>query len=136
MASVQVTSQINIDLNQVLDGVAQLETAELERFVEQVNFILAKRKSSSLPQHEAELLQQIHQGLPDHIQQRYNDLQAKQQAETITAEEHQMLLTLVDTVEQADVDRLQHLIELAQLRQVSLPDLMRQLDIEIPPVYA
>ncbi|MFG6099811.1 STAS/SEC14 domain-containing protein [Leptothoe sp. ISB3NOV94-8A] len=136
MTSVQVTSQINIDLDQLLAGVAQLETPDLERFTEQVTQLLAQRRVSSLPVQETELLQQINQGLPPEIQQRYDQLQAKLQAETISIDEHQNLLTLIDTVEQADAKRLEALMTLAQLRQVSLPDLMAQLDIEPPPVHA
>ena len=136
MTSVQVTSQINIDLDQLLAGVAQLETADLERFTEQVSQLLAQRKVSSLPAQETELLLQINQGLPPETQQRYDQLQAKLQAETISPEAHQDLLTLIDTVEQADAKRLEALMSLAQLRQVSLPDIMAQLDIQPPPVHA
>lgn len=122
-----------VQLNQLLSGVAQLETADLERFAEQVNFLLARRKTPSLPQSEAELLQQINRGLPEATQCRYDELRAKIRAESITPEEHQEFLFLVDMVEQADAERLQHLIELSQLRQVPLPLLMHQLGIH-PPV--
>lgn len=80
--------------------------------------------------------QQIDWGLPEDTQSRYNELRAKLQAETITPDEHQELLSLVDTVEQADADRLQSLIELAQLRQLSLTDLMSQLGIRPPSLHA
>lgn len=133
MASVQVTSQINIDLDQLLNAVAQLETAELERFADQVNLILSQRKT--IHQTEAQLLQRIHQPLSDTTQQRYNQLSEKLRAETISSDEHQELLSLVDVVEQADVDRLQCLIDLAQLRQVPLNDLMNQLGIHPPSVH-
>lgn len=136
MTSVQVTSQINIDLDHLLAGVAQLETPDLERFTEQVSQLLAQRKVSSLPAQETELLLQINQGLSPETQQRYDQLQAKLQAETISAAEYQDLLTLIDTVEQADAKRLEALMNLAQLRQVFLPDLMAQLGIQPPPVYA
>lgn len=136
MTSVQVTSQININLDQLLAGVAQLETPDLERFTEQVSQLLAQRKVSSLPAQEAELLLQINQGLSQETQQSYDQLQAKLQAETISPEEHQELLTLIDTVEKTDAKRLEALMTLAQLRQVSLPDLMVQLDIQPPPVHA
>jgi small-conductance mechanosensitive channel len=78
---------------------------------------------------EGNLLQKIGQTLPPAIQQRYNDLRAKLQAE------HQELLNLTDTMEQFDAERLQHLLALAQLRQVSLPELMEQLNISAPAVY-
>lgn len=124
------------ELDQLLSGVAQLETTDLERFAEQVYLLLAQRKVPSLSQLEADLLQQINQGLPKATQHRYNDLRAKQYAKSITPQEHQELLTLVDIVEQADAERLQHLIELSQLRQVPLPNLMHQLGIHPPAVHA
>lgn len=136
MTSVQVTSQINIELDQLLNGVAQLETDELEEFVAQVSLLLARRKVANLPQPEAALLQQINQGLPVDVQRRYSELKAKQHAETLTLENHEELLALIDAVEQADGDRLQHLIELAQLRQVPLRELMHQLGIHPPAVHA
>jgi hypothetical protein len=136
MTSVQVTSQIEIELEQLLNGVAQLETTDLEKFIGQVNLILARRKVANLPQPEAELLQQINRGLSAETQHRYNELRAELQAGTITPDEHRELLVLVDIVEQADAERLQHLIELSQLRQVPLHDLMNQLGIHPPSVDA
>jgi phosphoglycolate phosphatase-like HAD superfamily hydrolase len=123
------------EFDQLLSGVAQLETTDLERFAEQVYLLLAQRKVPSLPQSEAELLQQINHGLREATQHRYNELRTKLQAETITPEEYQELLTLVDIVEQAEADRLQHLIELSQLRQVPLPSLIQQLGIHPPAVH-
>jgi hypothetical protein len=124
------------ELDRLLSGVAQLETADLEQFAEQVTLLLARRKVPSLPQPEAELLHQINRGLPEATQHRYDELRAKRHAETLTPEEHQELLSLVDSVEQADADRLQHLIELSQLRQVPLPNLMHQLGIHPLAVHA
>ncbi len=78
---------------------------------------------------ELELLQKINQTLPEELQQQYNDLSAKMRSQTITPEEHQNLLKLIDIVEQADGDRLQHLIQLSQLRNISLAELMKQLQV-------
>jgi hypothetical protein len=84
------------------------------------------QKLDHSPTTENILLQKIAQTLPTAIQQRYNDLRAKLQAETLTTAEHQELLNLTDTIEQFDADRLQHLLELAQLRQISLPELLNR----------
>ncbi len=136
MTSVQITSQVNIGLDQLLNGVSQLETTDLEQFVGQINFLLAQRKVPRRPQRETELLELINQGLPEDIQGRYDELQIKLHHETIMPDEHQELLSLIDTVEQATVDRLRSLVELSQIRQVSLDELMVQLGIHHPPVYA
>jgi hypothetical protein len=81
---------------------------------------------------ETELLQKINRGLPKATQSRYNELRAKLRQGTINSQQHQELLVLIDIVEQADAERLQHLIQLSQLRQVSLSDLMHQLGIHPP----
>lgn len=118
MATVEVRSQVSLD--ELLNGVAQLDTPALEHFVSQVLTLRARRIAPSVPKEEAELLQQINQGLPPDVQQRYDELTAKRRAETLTPEEHQELLALVDRIEQADAERVQALTELAQLRNVSV----------------
>lgn len=128
-------AQTNIHIDQLLSGVSQLETTDLEQFVSQVNYLLIQRKCN-IPRRETELLEQINQGLPDQLQYRYDELQIKLHDEVIKPEEHQELLSLIDAVEQASVDRLRSLIELSQLRQISLDDLITQLGIHHPPLYA
>jgi len=132
MATVQVKSEINIELEQVLNGVAKLDTPELGRFLSQVSILLARRKAPNIPKREAELLLKINQGLPGALQQRYDELTAKLQADTITSEEHDELQQLIDEIELADAERLQYLIELAHLRNLSLNELMKQLGIHHP----
>lgn len=85
-----------------------------------------------MDQTEAELLEQINQGLPPDVQQRYDELTAKRRAETLTPEEHEELLDLINRIEQADAERIQVLAELAQLRGVSVPALMDELGIRRP----
>lgn len=133
MSTIEVRSQVSLD--ELLSGVAQLDTPELERFVSQVLTLRAKRIAPCLPAAEAGLLEKINQGLSPEAQQRYDDLTAKRRAETLTAEEHQELLTLIDRIEQADAERAQALTDLARLRQMSLTTLMNELGIR-PPDYA
>lgn len=133
MPTVEVRSQVSLD--ELLNGVAQLDTSELEHFISQVLTLRAKRVAPSLPKEEAGLLQKINQGLPPDVQQRYDELTAKRRAETLTPEEHQELLALIDHIERADAERVQALTELAQLRNVSVTTLMAELGIR-PPAYA
>jgi hypothetical protein len=93
------------------------------------------QKLDYTPITESILLQKIDRTLPPKIQQRYNELRSKLQAETLTSDEHQEFLDFTDTVEQFDADRLQHLLALAQLRQVSLPELLNRLSISTPAIY-
>ena len=129
MPKVHVTSQIEIDLDEVLQGLARLGTKELEQFVEKVMALQAQHRAPSLSKDETELLQQINCGLPAAIPQRYDALNAKLHDETITTEEHEELLTLIDRLELADAERIQRLIALARLRSVSVDTLMEQLGI-------
>lgn len=129
MPKVHVTSQIEIDLDEVLHGLARLGTKELEQFVDKVIALQAQRRAPSLPKDETELLQQINCGLPADIRQRYDALNAKLHDETITPEEHAELLTLIDRLELADAERMQRLVALAQIRGMSVDTLMEQLGI-------
>jgi hypothetical protein len=81
---------------------------------------------------EADLLQKINQGLPPEVWERYHQLVAERRAETLTPSEHTELIRLSDQIELANVRRLEHLVELARLRQVSLDALMDQLGIKAP----
>lgn len=76
----------------------------------------------------------INQGLPDDVQRRFDELVARRQDETLTPDEHQELLHLIDQIEKSDVKRVQYLAELARLRGISLTTLMDQLGIH-PPGY-
>jgi hypothetical protein len=129
MPKVHVTSQIEIDLDEVLQGLARLGTKELEQFVDKVIALQAQRRAPSLPEDETELLQQINRGLPADLRQRYDALNAKLHDDTITPQEHEELLVLIDRIELADAERMQHLIALARLRGVSVDTLMEQLGI-------
>jgi hypothetical protein len=91
MATVQFKSEISIELDQLLAGVAQLETPDLEQLLIQVRHVLAECKNSSLSALEIELLQKINRTVSDELQQQYNDLSAKMRSEVITPNEHQDL---------------------------------------------
>ena len=132
MPAVQVTSKIEIDFEEVLLGLSRLETNVMEQFVDKVIALQAERRAHRLPKREAELLQKINQGLPFAIRERYAGLNLKLHEETITPEEHEEFLQLIERQELADAERLKHLIELASLRKVSVDTLMRQLDIRRP----
>jgi hypothetical protein len=129
MPKVHVTSQIEIDLDEVLQGLARLGAKELEQFIDKVIALQAQRRAPNLSKDETELLQQINHGLPADVRQRYDALNAKLHDETITPQEHEELLALIDRIELADAERMQRLVALAQLRGVSVDTLMEQLGI-------
>lgn len=82
-----------------------------------------------LSQEETSLLSQINAGLPQAAWRRFNELNGKRQAETLTTSEHDELLDLINQVEHYGAKRLGHLNQLAKLRGVTLEGVMSQLGI-------
>jgi hypothetical protein len=127
MPTVQVEAQLSVD--ELLKAVEQLSQPDLEAFVQQVLRLQAKRRWPSLPEAETGLLMEINSGLPSEQQQRYDELASKRKSESLTSEEHSELLRLSDLVESLDARRIERLMELALLRQVSPESLMKELGI-------
>lgn len=120
---------IQIDSEQLLNAALQMPQGELEQFVAKLFSLKARERVPALSQRESELLLQINRGLPVPTRQRLNALIEKRQSNAITPDELQELRQLTNQVEQADAERLKHLIELASLRQVPLDDLIQQLGL-------
>jgi HNH endonuclease len=134
--AIQVQSEINLTVPEVLKGISKLETSELEDFFQHVGMLVARRKSPSLPVRESVLLQIINRGYPLELQARYTTLSAKLLTEQITDVEHEELLTLVVQLEQKNAERLQALLELAQIRGLSLEALMEDLNLRLQVMAA
>jgi hypothetical protein len=130
MPTVQVNAQLSTD--DLMQAVKQLSSSELEGFVWKIIALQAHQKASGLSKDESELLLKINRGLPPDIQERYNELIGKRQSETLTPGEYDELLRLTDQVEKLDAERIEHLKELAHLRQTSLTALMENLHIRTP----
>jgi hypothetical protein len=125
---------IQIAADQLLEAARQLPPSELNQLVER---LLAWRgqlmnPAPRLSAAETALLLKINQGFAPAPQQRYDELLEKRDARALTPEEYQELLALTDQVEALNVERVQALADLARLRQVSLPEVMRQLGLDTP----
>ncbi|MBE9232600.1 STAS/SEC14 domain-containing protein [Cuspidothrix issatschenkoi LEGE 03284] len=127
MPTVKIEAQISaLDL---LQAVQQLSQHELEQFVEQILQFKAQKIAPNLSAKESELLIKINQDLPLVLQQHYENLIDKRNEETLTESEYQQLLDLTEQVETYQVQRLEYLTQLAQIRQVSLTNLITQMGI-------
>lgn len=129
MSKVKLQPAISVEIDDILDGVARLETSELEFFTDRVMELRARRRAPSLPRDESDLLRKINRGISTEDWQRYENLNQKLHEEAISAEERQEFLALVDKIEMADAERLFHLIELSRIRGISVDVLMDQLGI-------
>ncbi len=76
------------------------------------------------------MLRKINQGCSE---QRHAILTRRLQVNTLTKAEHQELMILINQIEQADVERMQALITLSNLRAIPVETLMQQLEIHSPP---
>ena len=124
---------IHIETEQLLHAALQLPRAELEQFVTRLLVLSIRQATPRLAQAESELLLKINQDLPPATQQKLDELIAKRQAQTLTPEEHQELIRLTEDIEKSDAERLQYLLELAALRNLSLDELTRHLGIHSVP---
>ncbi len=127
MPTISIEAQVSA--HELLKAAAQLDNQELEQFVQEAIALQARRTAPSLPRDEAALLQLVNQGVPARLQERYDALIARRRAECLTPEEHEELLQLTDEIEQLDAQRAEHLAQLAQLRGVSLTQLVNDLGI-------
>jgi hypothetical protein len=75
-------------------------------------------------------LRRIIQQRPTIDQARLDDLRDRNEWATLTDEEHQELIRYEEQLEQYSVDRLQAMIQLAQLKKIDLPTLNQQLKSE------
>jgi len=131
-----LTIEINPDLEKQLRDLAAKAGLEPGDYV--VNTLrewLSQAHQTQAPhlaEIESELLQQINEGLPQEVWQCYNELVEKRRRETLTPDEHAALIKLSDEIEGANARRFEKLVELAELRRVSLEDLMRELGIKAP----
>jgi len=127
---------IQIEKEQLLNAALQMSRSELEQFVTKLFTLKAREHTPVLSEKESELLLRINQGVPDQLQQRYGALIKKRRQDKLTRAEHRELLELTKQMEQFDVERLKLLTELARLRSLPLPELMKQLGLKPPePEY-
>jgi hypothetical protein len=127
--SIKITKQVDLGLDDILNGISELETKDLEKFMQKVGHLIARRKVAYLPERESQLLMKINKAIPMPLQKRYEDLLTKNREETITPMEHEELLKVIDKVEVKHAERLENLIELSRIRNISLDLLMKQLHL-------
>ena len=131
MTTVEIKTDPKFDINDILSGVSKLDTPDLEHFLHEVAYILARRKTRLLSKRESELLTQINDPLlAVEKQKRYDLLYQQLQMEKISEEDLAELRILSKMLEQNAVKRMQCMIELSHIRNVSLDQLMAQLGIK------
>ncbi len=119
-----------MDAQNLLRDVAQMPLLEMERFVQAINGLIVQKKTSDKSYRERFLLGKINQTVLEKEKiVRYQFLVQKLEAETISDVEYTEFMELTDEEEQIRLNRMTFLVELAQLRSMSLPQLMDSLGL-------
>jgi adenylate kinase family enzyme len=96
--------------------------------MQEMGRIVAARKVKSLSERETELLKAINESIPTKLQVSYESLMLKLNNESISDDEHKDLLKLVAKMEAKKGKKVEYMMELAQLRKISLKELVQQLN--------
>ncbi len=132
MPVIQLQAELSMD--QLVNAVNQLSEAERDKLLSRFMSHQPLYKEHRLTREESDLLMKINRGVPDAIQQKYNNLISKRKEQTLTDEEYRELLYVTEKVERLDAQRLDWLTKLAQIRKKPLGLLMEELSIKAPPV--
>lgn len=117
-----------------LPNIAELPVSELEIYLIEINALIRRKQTTDKKVREQVLLDKISQTiLSKKKAQRYQELVEKLEFESITDDEHAEFMRLANQEEKLRNQRVKYLIELAQLRAVSLPQLMTDLGLKTAP---
>ena len=132
MPTLSIQTKVTVD--DFVLAAEQLQTSDLENLARRLLQIHARRKALNLPEREAQLLQGIVRTATYEGQERYRQLNGELKLRPLTQDELSELHELIGLSETKTAERLALLIELSQLRKVSLSVLMKQLQIKAPEV--
>ena len=127
MPGLHINTELRFD--EFLKVIGQLNAGELDQLMSQVISLKAKRRSPNLSKKETELILDINTGLSAKTRKRFDELNRKRQAETITTSEHKELLNLIEQIEKFDAERVGHMAELSRIRGITLSELIKKSEI-------
>lgn len=125
--------QTDNDIKSLIGGFTNMPLQDLESFIKELNALAIRKRIADKGKSDKSLLLKINRAiLPEEMMERYTFLQEKMEVENLTDSEYQELLTLVNQEEKVRNRRFQYLVELSQLRTISLTELMNRLGLNTP----
>jgi hypothetical protein len=122
-----------MDAQALLKDFSQMPLFELESFAQSLNALITQKRTTDKSYRERFLLGKINQTvLGKEKTERYQLLILKLESVTITDSEYAELMQLTEEEEIIRYERLKYLVELAQLRSISLPQLMINMGLNRP----
>lgn len=88
-------------------------------------------KATRFSPEESRLLLEINKGLSESTWLRYRELVQRRDAELLTPAEYDELSELSDLIEEVHANRMECLAQLAELRGITMKELMAELSIEV-----
>ena len=128
--TIEITKGIKVGIDDLVQGISRLNSNELSTFFEHLNLVIAGQKSLSLFAEEAILLKKIKTIIPASVIRRFKELKTKQQNNVLSEKEKEEILLITDFIEDKSAERIELLASLAKIRQVSLPDLVKQINLK------
>ena len=120
---------MNRAITTLFHEVERLDTHSLDVFIDSLISLRVRRDVPKQQKDEALLLAKINKSLPLNQVERFRFLNAKRLEKQLTTEENEELLSLLEKTEKLNANRIKHLATLARLRNVSIRELMKQLNI-------
>ena len=128
MSKVQIKTEIDL-----LAIFPQLDTSDLERYANEIAKLLAKRRTKSKKAKIAELLRTLNEEciLPEANLERFYKLRTKRVKEKLTVKEEKEFFQLIKEEENLRIKRIKILGKIAQLRDIPLAKLNKELGIKV-----
>ena len=130
MQSIEIKKGFQVSFDDLVKGISRMNSVEMTTFFEQLNQVLGNQKPSSKLTEEAILLKKIKSLIPASLVRRFKELQIQQHNNTISEKEQEEILLITDFIEEKSAERIVLLAALAKIRQVSLPDLVKQIPLK------
>ncbi len=121
-----------MNTQQIISTVRRMPLADLEELVDEVLTIQAERRAPHLSGEESKLVKTIQRRLSETKQTRLRELQTLRDEDKLSADGYAELAAIVDELEQIHADRMNALLELANLRGTTVAEQMNQIGINLP----
>ena len=128
MSKVQIKTEIDL-----LAILPQLDTSDLEHYAQEIAKLLTQRKAKSKKAKIAELLRQLNEEcvLPEGDVERFYELKSKREKAALPSKEEKLFFKLIKEEEKLRIKRIKVLGEIAQLKNIPLAKLNKELGIKI-----
>lgn len=128
MSSVRISSEITV--KDLLQGVAQLSSEELDYFIERAIEIRSSKENISEEAQIKALIEAVGKGPEQSWLQRLEELDQKRISNALSDQELKEFQQMGEALEEWNTQRLKHLVQLAVLKKTDLPTLVKELELD------